>query len=353
LRRLKGLLWAFCILASGAANSAAADFAGVLDTPAPRSGHLASAALIAVTRAGPRLIAVGQRGLVMHSDDNGKTWQQAEVPVSADLVAAYFVTPKAGWVVGHNGVVLHTADGGNHWVKQLDGRMAQGILESHFKERLAAGDADAQNYLDLVKLNFKYGPEQPWLGVWFKNALEGFICGPFGMLMATQDGGRSWASWIERVDDKQALHFNAIAGQGDSVYIASERGMVYRLDPATQHFVPTQTGYSGTFFGLLCDRGSILAYGLRGHLYRSTDGATSWSPIPTHYAASLVGGAWLNDGRALLLTQDGHQLLGNRDATQFELRPDVIPMFLTGASATGSGQVVIVGLGGVQIVPFP
>jgi len=40
---------------------------------------------------GQRVVAVGQRGHVLFSDDTGKSWQQAEVPVSADLVAATFL----------------------------------------------------------------------------------------------------------------------------------------------------------------------------------------------------------------------------------------------------------------------
>ncbi|MDB5968751.1 MAG: hypothetical protein JWQ90_1201 [Hydrocarboniphaga sp.] len=354
MNRSKWAPLAICMAAMLAAGPAAASrFTDLLDTPAPRSGHLASAALIDVARAGTRLVAVGQRGLIMLSDDDGKTWQQAEVPLSSDLVAVYFVSPSEGWVTGHNGVVLHTADGGHSWAKQLDGRIAQKILESHFKERLAAGDAGAQAFLELIKTNFQYGAEQPWLDVWFRNPREGFISGPFGLLMATQDGGQTWESWVERVDDTRALHYNAIRGAGNEVYIASERGTVYRLDPKTQHFVPTQTGYSGTFFGLICEKDYLLAYGLRGNLYRSANGGANWTSVPAAVAASLMDGTRLADGRVLLLTQDGRQLLGNREATHFELLPRVIPMFQTGVTLTGSGQVAIVGLGGAQIVPAP
>ena len=42
------------------------------------------------------------------------SWQQADVPVSSDLVAVPFPTPTHGWAVGHDGVVLHSADAGAH-----------------------------------------------------------------------------------------------------------------------------------------------------------------------------------------------------------------------------------------------
>ena len=81
-----------------------------------------------MTRAGDRLVAVGQRGHVVVSSDGGATWKQAQVPVSSDLVAVYFVDAKQGWAVGHDGVILHTADGGEYWELQLDGRKANDLL---------------------------------------------------------------------------------------------------------------------------------------------------------------------------------------------------------------------------------
>ena len=65
--------------------------------------------------AGQRLVAAGARGHIVYSDDRGASWQQAKVPVSADLTALHFVDARQGWAVGHEGVVLHTADGGASW----------------------------------------------------------------------------------------------------------------------------------------------------------------------------------------------------------------------------------------------
>ena len=72
-----------------------------------------------VTRAGNRLVAVGQGGRIILSDDNGKSWRQVETPTSVTLTHDVFVSPQSGWAVGQMGVVLHTSDGGEHWVMQL------------------------------------------------------------------------------------------------------------------------------------------------------------------------------------------------------------------------------------------
>ena len=69
--------------------------------------------LQAVVRAGGgrRLVAVGERGLAIHSDDDGQSWAQAEVPVGCTLTALRFADERRGWATGNLGVVLGGALG--------------------------------------------------------------------------------------------------------------------------------------------------------------------------------------------------------------------------------------------------
>ena len=126
------------VLAAGGALPFAAARAGsspwrdVLDTPAQKSRLAPRALLSGLARAGQRVVAVGQRGHVLWSDDAGANWQQADVPVSADLVAVHFPTPDSGWAVGHDGVILHSADAGKSWTRQLDGRTLGDVLVAHY-----------------------------------------------------------------------------------------------------------------------------------------------------------------------------------------------------------------------------
>lgn len=92
----------------------------LLEIPAVESDKAASSLLLDIAKAGERLVAVGERGHIIYSDDNGKSWEQAEVPVMVTLTALDFSTPEKGWAVGHDGVVLHTEDSGETWVKQFD-----------------------------------------------------------------------------------------------------------------------------------------------------------------------------------------------------------------------------------------
>ncbi len=76
----------------------AADYVDVLDLPARVSALALNSPLSGMARAGERVIAVGQRGHILFSDDGGKHWQQAAVPVSADLTAVNFASasPRLG-----------------------------------------------------------------------------------------------------------------------------------------------------------------------------------------------------------------------------------------------------------------
>ncbi|MEX5503709.1 YCF48-related protein, partial [Pseudomonas putida] len=124
------MLYAWLLTACcGLPAAYAGDSVDVLAQPALRGPQALRAVLQDVARAGTRLVSVGERGVVLLSDDNGASWRQAKaVPVSVTLTAVQFVDARNGWTVGHAGVVLHSEDGGEHWTLQLDGKRA-GALE--------------------------------------------------------------------------------------------------------------------------------------------------------------------------------------------------------------------------------
>jgi len=65
--------------------------------PALMSEKAGRSLLIDLAHAGKRLVAVGERGHVLFSDNDGKTWTQAKVPVSLMLTSVVLRMPrKAG-----------------------------------------------------------------------------------------------------------------------------------------------------------------------------------------------------------------------------------------------------------------
>ncbi|QHB28125.1 glycosyl hydrolase [Pseudomonas monteilii] len=299
----------------------AVPFTDVLEVPAMPSALASSSALRDVTLAGPRLVAVGPRGHILYSDDHGAHWQQAQVPVSADLNAVSFATPELGWAVGHDGVVLHSRDGGVHWHKQLDGRA--------LAEQLPAAATD--NAL---------------LDVWFSDTRNGYAVGVFNLLLRTTDGGEHWQPWLDHSDNPQGLHLTSLATVSDDLYITGEQGLLLKWSGA--RFSRVDTPYAGTLFGAVGKPGVLLVYGLRGHAYRSTDGGQQWQPVNTGINTSLTAAGIDRDGQLWLASQAGDLLLSRDDGASFSQVPQSARGPVTAlVSDTGNG-LVLVGERGVR-----
>ena len=62
--------------------------------------------LLDVQYNGGRLVAVGERGHILLSDDLVDHWRQARSPTRQMLTAVHFPGPQRGWAVGHDGLIL-------------------------------------------------------------------------------------------------------------------------------------------------------------------------------------------------------------------------------------------------------
>lgn len=336
------------------ATSQAVEFVDVLDKPAVQSALAAQHLLIDVTRAGQRYVAVGQRGHILVSDDDGQSWQQAKVPLSSDLTAVHFPTPQQGWAVGHDGVVLHSNDGGSTWQRQLDGRQI-GQLMLDFYTPLAQAHPDEATYTLLVDEAHRLvaeGADKPFLDVWFETPESGYIVGAFNLIFHTADGGRTWAPLQHKIDNPYVLHLNAIAPSGPDLYIAGEQGLLLKLDRISGHFAALDSPYEGSFFGLQGSAGGmVMAYGLRGHAFRSTDSGLSWLPVRTGTSVSLTASAAAANGQLFLFSQAGQALISKDNGANFQpLQSDRISP-IAGA-VKGEDSLILVGSRGVRRVPI-
>ena len=143
-KKLRRLL---VVVMTASSVSVAAVHAGKLplDIPAPRDPRavtIRTVGVVVIDRAGGVYVAVGGWGRILLTHDAGKTWMQSKVPVSSDLVAVDFPSPKNGWAVGHDGVVLHSSDSGKHWERQLDGRQYGDIMVAYYEAQMRDGAAE-------------------------------------------------------------------------------------------------------------------------------------------------------------------------------------------------------------------
>lgn len=287
-----------------------------LDRPAVLCRDAAGGVLLDIARAGDRLVAVGERGIVVWSDDTGNSWHQAEVPTSVSLTAVAFPTPLKGWAVGHAGVVLHTEDGGQKWLRQLDGvAAAKLVLQAAEAEARAAGPGNSKAQRRLVEAQrlVDDGPDKPLLDVFFEDERRGFIVGAYNLMFRTQDGGRSWQPWMDRLDNPLGLHLYAIQIAGPAVYLAGEQGLFLRSLDGGSTFERLETPYQGTYFALTADAaGQVVLAGLRGNAYRSGDRGGTFQRVPVPIPASLNAIARADDGTLYFANQAG-LVLASRD----------------------------------------
>lgn len=329
--QLPAVAVALLFAAAGAVGAAQERSGDRLARPALIEPLAARSLLLDVARAGDRLVAVGERGHVLLSDDEGGNWRQAKsVPMRTMLTAVWFADAQRGWAVGHDELILNTTDGGETWTR------------SH------------------------YAPEsqQPLLDVWFADAERGLAVGAYGAYYSTTDGGRTWSGRKFEAapapgapppgpDDEfePDYHLNRIAGAGGRLWIAAEAGHLYRSDDGGETWRTLVSPYNGSWFGLLpLSADSLLAFGLRGHLFRSDDGGASWRALDSGVTAMLTDGVRLEDGSLALVGLSGAVLRSSDGGDTWTLTQQDDRKGLSAVVAGPDGALVIVGERGTRTV---
>ncbi|OJA44304.1 glycosyl hydrolase [Burkholderia ubonensis] len=247
------------------------------------------------TRAGRRVVAVGEHGVILLSDDDGRTWRQSRrVPVSATLSAITFADAQHGWAVGQWGVILATADGGETWEKQ---RIDTSV-------------------------------DQPLFSVVFTNARDGIAVGLWSLMLQTHDGGRTWTrTTLPKPPgggkaDRNLYHI--FADRQGALYIVSEQGTVLKSTDGGANWRYLQTGGKGSLWtGVAMPDGRIVVGGLLGSLFQSSDGGATWAPLNPGTKSSITDVVATGNG-LLAVGLDGLVLTQRANGESFELaqRPD-------------------------------
>lgn len=348
-------MFAAAMAVTSASFAAAGPFLDPLDVPAQMSRLAATSLLQGVARAGDRLVAVGARGHIVVSTDNGASWKQAKVPVSSDLTAVFFVNDGMGWSVGHDGVVLATVDGGMTWTVQLDGRRANEQLVEHMQHRVAESpnSAELKQLLEDAKRYREQGADKPFLDVWFADESNGFVVGAYNLIFRTSDGGRNWQPWFDRTDNPKAFNLYAIRPAAGAVYIAGEGGLVLKLDARQQRFRAHEVPYKGSFFGIADGGDTVLVFGLRGNAFRSDDRGRTWVKADAGLPATIASGARTAAGTVVLVDVGGRIASSSDGGRTFAKVAVPTPVPLTGIAEMGSRRFALVGPRGVAVAELP
>ena len=209
--------------------------------------------LLDAALAGGNVLTVGERGTILRSTDNGRTWLESSSHTTATLTAISFADEQNGWVVGHDAVILVTHDGGVTWSKQWQGDNLQ------------------DSFLDVLALDARHV----------------IAIGAYDLCVVTKDGGVTWTRRKLLADD---FHLNRISrGPTGTLYIAGEHGTLLRSVDHGASWQPIPTSYDGSFYGVLAlGRAELLAYGLRGRAFRSEDDGGHWAPVETKQSSLIA-----------------------------------------------------------------
>lgn len=300
--------------------------------------------MMAVARAGKRLVAVGVHGSVALSDDMGASWRAASVPVDVTLTGVRFADARIGWTIGHLGTVLRTDDGGEHWALQLDGFAAA---------RLASAQARDAAQQDAARRLVEDGPDKPWLDILVHDASRLTVSGAFNLAFDSTDGGKSWQWASGRFANQGGLHLYGMATSGSVTMAVGEQGLVLAARGG-ERFAAATSPYEGSFFGIVALPGGVfLAHGMRGNVFLTADAGRTWNKASIPGAsASFNAAAVLSGGRVVVGDQSGRVYLSMDGGRQFSRLP------YNGAPVTGlveahDGSLVVAGLGGVGRIAAP
>lgn len=274
--------------------------------------------LLDAVQAGARVVAAGERGVVLSSDDAGATWKAQRTPTTRTLTTVAFSDDRNGVAVGHGATILRSTDGGGSW---------QAI-------KVAEAGTDAL------------------LGA---NAIGGarvVAFGAFGLYLDSNDNGQTWTR-LKVIDADFDRHISRIFKAGDKFVMVGESATLATSDDA-KTWVRLESPYKGSWFGGLATKsGAWLIYGMRGNVFRSEDGGAKWTKIDSGGEQSLMNGRVLADGRVLLMGIAGKLLLSGDDGRSFSVLKSGVRQSLAQALPLADGKLLLVGENGVVRVDLP
>ena len=296
-------LWAIAALPAAYAQSSVFDYPIAAD----------KVFLLDLEKAGERLVAVGERGVVLYSDDQGQKWHSLRSPVTRTLTALAFANDREGAAVGHGGALLHTVDGGLSW-------------------QAVEADSGGESLLGVAAI----GDRQ--LLAW----------GAFGLVLASGDGGASWERRMILGEDFDRHIAQILQTQGQLLLVGESGTLARSLDQG-QTWQTLESPYEGSFFGALQTRaGALLAYGMRGNVWRSTDEGQTWSKAQTGTTLGINSALQLASGRILALGNGGLLLASDDDGVSFRALNNASKASLAQGVQLPNGQTLAVGEAGVS-----
>ena len=324
----------FVMASLASSQSYAAD---PLKTAALKISNPESSALFVIDSVGSKLMSAGERGHVILSDDQGKTWRQQDLPVSVTLTDVQFFDDQIGWLTGHDGVVLKSENGGESWKLVLDGFQLNKLVADHLAQierSLQVQLAKSEDKDDIADVGFLLGEiqyalrdtqqalENRWTRPLFTIAVLDektvLVGGAYGTLIKTVDGGLTWQAMMADTHNPRGLHFYDFDISGEAIYLTGEYGLLRRSLDGGATWDVLESPYEGTFFGVRATQEKIIVYGLQGTAYIADGSAGNWRLLELPTSAGIVDMVHLSNENMVFLASDGGLFLTDAQGKQVE-----------------------------------
>ncbi len=234
-----------------------------------------------------------------------------------DLNAVYFMDARRGWAAGDDGLVLRTNDGGRSWVTQAVGTGGS-INDLYFRDKDNGYLLTADRILRTVDGGVtwrevrrlpaaEFGGAEPELySVRFAGKKKGWAVGSISrsevvvdsLVLYTDDGGETWRRQIVPTRD-ELIHLDF---DGDKRgWIVGDKGTILHTADGGQTWTRQRVDTKATLYHIeFINNERGWAVGQRGSILRTVDGGDSWTSVAAPQAARAtllsVGFANSDDG---------------------------------------------------------
>ena len=231
--------------------------------------------LLSIASAGHTVVAVGDRGAMLRSIDDGAHFTPVPVPSRATLTRVIMRDGGTAYAVGFDATILRSTDGGAHWARVLNDERA----------------------------------DNPLFGLVTSASGAALAVGGFGHAYTSPNGTEWQPGHVLSEDDD--FHLNAALNiDANKWLLVGEQALVMRSDDSGAHWRKLAVPVQGSLFGgVILSPQRWLIFGLRGHAAATDDAGAHWQVINTGTTAELLGGTALHDGRVLLVGNRGTVVL--------------------------------------------
>ncbi len=262
--------------------------------------------------------AVGDRGVILATDDGGQHWRQQSSGVRCPLSGVCFISRAKGWAVGGGwkpylhtsyGVVLATDDGGLTWRRLPTPTLPllRGVKFFDDQQGAAWGAASAFHPCGLFLTDdggrgWRMLPsDRPasWNAADFTSLDNGLCAGAHGALATIAERGLRMRTAEAVLADLHAVRvdgkLNWAVGDGATIAVSTDRGASWRSAlPLAEHDPATALNFQaiearGGQAWVAGTPGSVIAH--------TTDGGANWNVAATRQTAPINDICFIDDSR--------------------------------------------------------